>query len=121
MTADSYRHSAHELIQKARDELAAGDSRQASEKGWGAAAQMLKAIAEQTGAPHHSHASLARMASEVYGQTGEDSIATWFAIAQNLHINFYEDNLSEEFIQIYLNQISLLVNRLDRYLSATGV
>ena len=121
MTADSYRHSAHELLQKARDELSAGDSRQASEKGWGAAAQMLKAIAEQTGAPHHSHASLARMASEVYGQTGEDSIATWFAISQNLHINFYEDNLSEEFIQIYLNQISLLVNRLDRYLSATGV
>ena len=116
MSTDSYRRSSHELLQKARSELDAGDTRQASEKGWGATAQMLKAIAQQAGTPHHSHASLAQIAGAVHRQTGEDSIATWFAIAQNLHVNFYEDNLSPEFIHIYLNQITLLVNRLDRYL-----
>lgn len=121
MSTDSYRRSAYELLQQARDELATGDVRQASEKGWGAAAQMLKAIAQQDGEQHHSHAALARVASDVHRQTGEDEIATWFAIAQNLHVNFYENNLSEEFIHIYLNQISLLVNRLDRHLVETAV
>ena len=117
MSTDSYRHSARELLEKARDELAAGDIRQASEKGWGATAQMLKAIAQRDGVPHHSHAALARIASDVHGQTGDDNIATWFAIAQNLHVNFYEDNLPAEFVQIYLNQISLMVSRLERYLT----
>lgn len=41
----------------------------------------------------------------------------WFPISQNLHVNFYEANLSPEFIHIYLNQISLLVNRLERHLA----
>ena len=117
MSTDSYRESAHGLLQKARDELAAGDTRQASEKGWGATAQMLKAIAQKNEIPHHSHAALARIASDVHRATGEESIATWFAIAQNLHVNFYEDNLSAEFVQIYLNQIALMVSRLERYLT----
>ena len=117
MSTDSYRRSAHELLQKARDELDAGDTRQASEKGWGATAQMLKAIAQKDGIPHHSHAALARIASDVHRQTGEENIATWFAIAQNLHVNFYEDNLSPEFVGIYLNQMTLMVSLLDRYLT----
>ena len=117
MSTDSYRRSAHELLQKARDELDAGDTRQASEKGWGAAAQMLKAIAQKDGIPHHSHPALARIASDVHTQTGDEIIATWFAIAQNLHVNFYEDNLSPEFVRIYLNQMTLMVSRLDRYLT----
>ena len=119
MSTDSYRESAHELLQKAREELAVGDIRQASEKGWGATAQMLKAIAQRDNIPHHSHAALSRIASDVHQQTGEETIATWFAIAQNLHVNFYEDNLSPEFVQIYLNQITLMVSRLERYLAET--
>ena len=117
MSTDSYRQSAFELLQKARDELGAGDVRQASEKGWGATAQMLKAIAQKDGIPHHSHAALARIASDVHRQTGEENIATWFAVAQNLHVNFYEDNLSPEFVRIYLNQMTLMVSRLERYLT----
>ncbi len=117
MSADSCRESARELLDKARDELAAGDVRQASEKGWGATAQMLKAIAQRDEIPHHSHAALARIASDVHRQTGDDDIATWFAIAQNLHANCYEDNLSPEFVRIYLNQITLMVSRLERYLA----
>ena len=116
MTTTSYRQSARELLQKARDELAVGDTRQASEKGWGATAQILKAIVQRDGVPHHSHASLSQTASRVHRQTGDDDIATWFGIAQSLHVNFYEDNLSPDFIHIYLHQVTLLVNRLDRYL-----
>ena len=78
---------------------------------------MLKAIAQQDGIPHHSHASLARIASDVHTKTGDENIATWFSIAQNLHVNFYEDNLSPEFVRIYLNQMTLMVGRLDRYLT----
>lgn len=117
MSTDSYRRSAFELLQKARDELCTGATRRASEKGWGATVQMLNAIAQKDGIPHHSHAALARIASDVHTQTGDENIATWFAIAQNLHVNFYEDNLSPGFVRIYLNQMTLMVGRLDRYLT----
>ena len=49
MTTQKYRDSSRSLLSQAKTELAAGDVRQASEKAWGAAAQMVKAIAEQRG------------------------------------------------------------------------
>ena len=58
MTQDGekYKSAGRELLEKARDELAQGDLRQASEKGWGAAAQMVKAVAERRGWRHDGHA-----------------------------------------------------------------
>ena len=48
-TTTDYRASSHTMMAQSRDELAKGDLQQASEKGWGAAAQMMKAIAESRG------------------------------------------------------------------------
>ncbi len=42
-TTTDYRASSHTMMAQSRDELAKGDLQQASEKGWGAAAQMMKA------------------------------------------------------------------------------
>ena len=49
MASQKYQRDSRGLLAQARGELAQGDLRQASEKGWGAAALMLKAIAEQSG------------------------------------------------------------------------
>ncbi len=43
---------------QARAELAGGDARQASEKGWGAAAQIVKAVANSRGWQHRGHSLL---------------------------------------------------------------
>ena len=42
---ERYATAARELFGKAQESLALNDLRQASEKGWGAAAQMVKATA----------------------------------------------------------------------------
>ncbi|MXZ67886.1 MAG: hypothetical protein F4Z17_02565 [Acidimicrobiia bacterium] len=65
MTTLTYQDAARHLLAQAFEELAAGDSRQASEKGWGAAAQMIKAIASSRGWSHGSHASLYRLISRL--------------------------------------------------------
>ena len=49
-TAEEYRTAAHQLYDQALVELEAGDLRQASEKLWGAAAQVLKSSAKPPGA-----------------------------------------------------------------------
>ncbi len=56
--AREYSGAGRDLLVKAREELAQGDVRQASEKGWGAAAQMVRAVAEQRGWEHTGHALL---------------------------------------------------------------
>ena len=54
MATQKYRDDSHRLLAQARAELDAGELRQASEKGWGAAALIIKAIAEQRGDWEHS-------------------------------------------------------------------
>ena len=49
MTTQTYQQASQRFLAQAKQELANGDLPQASEKGWGATAQILKAIAEQRG------------------------------------------------------------------------
>ena len=58
----AYRDRSREYLAKAFRELEDGDLTQASEKGWGAAAQMVKAVADERGMDHHYHAAVFRAA-----------------------------------------------------------
>ena len=49
MATQKYQQQSRHLLTQALRELDQGDLVQASEKGWGAAAQMVKAVAEQRG------------------------------------------------------------------------
>ena len=110
---DTYRDSAADLLEQARTELAAGDVRQASEKGWGAAAQSVKAIAEARDWEHRNHAALFRAASQLAAETGDDDIHRWFHTASSLHVNFYEDWLEAAAVRVGLQDVERLVRRLS--------
>ena len=96
MTTHAYRSASRRLLEQARVELAAGDVRQASEKGWEAAAQMVKAVAQQRGWDHDGHGLLFRAAQRLRNETGDWDIPRRFAVAGSLHSNFYEDWLEAE-------------------------
>ena len=91
MVAQIYKEASEALIKQGEDELARGDTRQASEKGWGAAAQMVKSVAEQRGWEHKAHAELYNVIARLVAETGDDEIRRLFAVAGNLHVNFYEN------------------------------
>ena len=74
MTAQKYRESSHHLLAQARAELAAGDARQASEKGWGAAALMLKAVAEERGWEHGRHRHHLRTVGRLRSELGDGAV-----------------------------------------------
>ena len=65
MTGQHYTPASQRFLAQARRELSAGDLAQASEKGWGATSQILKAIAEQRGWEHNSHRHLHQIASRL--------------------------------------------------------
>ena len=94
----TYQDAARHLLAQSFQELAAGDSRQASEKGWGATAQMIKAIASSRGWKHDSHAALYRVIDRLVNETGDDNIGAGFGMANALHQNFYENWGSADYV-----------------------
>ncbi|MDE0168043.1 MAG: PaREP1 family protein [bacterium] len=101
------------FLVKARSYLAEDDLLQASENGWGAAAQMVKSIAEARGWPHNGHHELWRVANRLVDETGDRDIRTAFGLAGALHTNFYEGWLPRENVEDYLDQVANLLSKLE--------
>ena len=109
----TYQEAARQLLAQGFAELARGDSRQASEKGWGAAAQMIKAIASNRGWRHDSHASLYRVVGRLVKETGDDAIRGLFSTANALHQNFYENWGDADYVSGGLADVRKLLHKLE--------
>ncbi len=103
-----------DYLAKAWTYLDADDLNQASEKGWGAAAQMVKAAAEARDWEHDGHRKLWEAVSMLVDETGDEDIRNSFGHAHNLHINFYDSLLPRETVDAYLGRVAELVDKLDR-------
>ena len=84
-----YESQAREFLTKSREYLALGDLHQASEKGWGAAAHMAKAVAVAQGWTYDSHADFSTVLYEARRLTGNASLGASRSIANELHFNYY--------------------------------
>ncbi len=112
MTTQTYQEASWTLLAQSEAELAQGDIRQASEKGWGAAAQIVKAVAQQRGWPHQRHAALFRVISSLAEETGDDQLRNLFQVANSLHTNFYENWDTADNVSAALADVRLLVDKL---------
>ena len=119
MTTQTYQQASQRFLAQAKQELAAGDLPQASEKGWGATAQILKAIAEQRGWEHSRHRHYHRSVSRLRSETGDGDIAHLFAVASVLHENFYEDQMEAHDVAHALVDVEVLMDKLIPLLSQT--
>jgi len=105
--------TSQELLVDARRHLAEGDLLQASEKGWGAAAQMVKSVAEARGWRHTGHHHLWRTINRLAKETGDVDISRLFTQASALHTNFYEGWLPVEMVADNLDQVEDLLLKLE--------
>ena len=110
---DHYRDLSAGYLRKARAHLAEGDLTQASEKGWGAAAVLVKAAAEKRGWQHDGHRNLWNVARQLVGETGDPDLRLEYGYAQAMHINFYEAAMNREEVEEYLQHVERLVGKLD--------
>ena len=107
----------HAFLAQAWTELEAEDLHQASEKGWGAAAQLVKAYAADRGLPHNSHGRLHAAVSRLVAETGDGSMRTLFNEAGGLHSNFYEGGFDIHDIRESLEQVGEFVDRVSTLLN----
>jgi hypothetical protein len=113
-----YRQCGKDNMAKAFKELGDGDLAQASEKGWGAAALMVKAMAEQRVWDHNSHGGLHVSVNRLAQETGDDSLNRLFLVANGLHVNFYEGWFQAEQVEVGLEAVRQFVDRMDALLDA---
>ena len=116
MSTTTYREQSKVFLAQASEELARGDLRQASEKGWGAAAQIVKAAAEARGWEHGRHATLYNVVRGLAEEAGDQELKFTFAVAGELHTNFYEHHLSAEYVEDYLSRVAAFVEKVEALL-----
>ncbi len=114
--AEYHTDTASEFLSKAHTYLAEGDLLQASEKGWGATARMVKAVAETRGWRHSSHGDLYRVVNRLANETSDQRLRILFRSANDLHQNFYEGLMPEEFVAEALEDVEEITSRLTEVL-----
>ena len=113
MTTQTYQDAAIHLLQQAETELAAGDTRQASEKAWGAAVQAVKAVCELRGWRHRNYKALQRAVRNLQDETADDDLRLLFRSAYVLHVNFYEDDEDPQFVAEGIADVRRFIDKLE--------
>ena len=108
----TYLDTSRTLLVQGFAELEQGDTRQASEKGWGATAQMLKSIAQHMGWDHRGHRLIRRVASRLADETGDAEIRRLYRVASDLHTNFYEGTDTAADVKAGLEDVRRLLDKL---------
>ena len=107
------------LIQQAREELAVGERLQATEKVWGALAQMMKAHGQQRGWLNlGSHRTVGHIARQLAAEYDSRAILDAYVAADNGHRNFYDNEMSPpeitEIIAVVADVLPQLEGALDQ-------
>ena len=84
-----YRQQSRAFLVKGREYLADDDLHQASEKGWGAAAWMARAVAEAQGWQYTKHNEFFVVMRQARQLSGEARLRTLGDTANTLHGNYY--------------------------------
>ena len=112
----TYREQSRIFLRQAHEELSKGDLRQASEKGWGAAAEIVKAIASRRRWNHWYHDGLHWSVAQISQETGDDEFQTLFGNANALNANFYEGWLPQATVALYVRQVETFVGKVESLL-----
>jgi hypothetical protein len=99
-------------MNEAEDFLKKGDYVQASEKGWKAVAQAVKALAAKNGREIRSHRELQEYAASIIEKDAE--LRKGWSAAGELHRNFYEAWLPPKLVRGYIEDVKEFLSRIMR-------
>lgn len=110
--AERYLKLNRKYLEDAEKFLAEGDHAQASEKLWGATAEMVKAVASKRGVELKGHRDLWGFVTKLDGERPELNLLKLFHIANSLHINFYENWMTPEAVTKGAEAVKELIEKL---------
>ena len=113
--SDEHTITSRELFGKAEEALVQDDLLQASEKGWGAAAHLVKSVAQRRNWRHDGHRELYQVVNRLAQETGDNQIRVLFNSASALHMNFYENWMPKEMVEESLAQVAEFLRKLEDF------
>ena len=103
-------------LMEAEEFLRKGDLVQASEKAWGAAAQIVKAVAAREGKELRSHVELWRFVDEVARRLNDVELRRLWRTANALHQNFYENWMPPDDVKYAIEDVKEFIEKLRKLL-----
>lgn len=112
---EDYVAQAREFLDASRTYLAGGQLHQASEKGWGAAAHMAKAVALAQGWRYDTHAHFSVVMNEASRRLNDERFRFQRGVPDQLHGNYYrrKRHLNADDIGTDLDGVAYLINLLE--------
>ena len=96
--------------------LAKGDYAQTSEKAWGAAAQIVKAVAAREGREPRDHAELCKFVDELAKRLNDIELRRLWRTANALHQNFYENWMPPDDVKYAIEDVKEFIEKLRKLL-----
>ena len=112
--AEHHSNLMRKYVKEAEDLLAKGDHVQASEKLWGAAAEVVKEIAAKRGVELRTHGDLWEFVTKLRIELKDPELSRLFLQANYLHQNFYEGILPLEAVIDGAEAVKEFIGKLER-------
>ena len=119
-TVEEHTAQALKFLEQSDAEFAAGDTRQGAEKLYGAACQIVIAVAKQRGWGYNSHRDNKNATSRLADEYDDPFLHAGFTVAEKFHVHFYHGNLEDYEITVdrpvaqrYVQRMVDLVERSD--------
>jgi len=114
--AEHYKRLNGKFLRDADELLKKSDVVQASEKFWGAAAEIVKVYAAKKGLKVRTHADLWQIVIALDKQRPRLGLHEEFLTASYLHTNFYEDELLPESVRAAGDVVRRFIGKMERLL-----
>lgn len=112
--AKHYSNLMRKYFKDAEAFLAKGDYVQASEKLWGAAAEIVKVVAAKRDVELRTHRDLWEFVTKLRTELKDPEVSRLFLQANYLHQNFYEGILPPEVIMDGAEAVKQFIDKLQR-------
>ncbi len=117
----------NERVRTARDfldasdrEFGAGDNRQGSEKLWGAATQIVIAMAQERGWDYGSHHAMKAASARLTVEYADPAFQDGFGLAEKFHGNFYHNFMEDFQLEVDRPRMREFIERMLAYHSEGG-
>jgi len=101
-------------LKEAETFLAKGDYVQASEKLWGAAAEIVKVVAAKRGVDLKTHSDLWDFVTKLRIELKDPEISRLFSQANYLHQNFYEGIMPPQAVKDTADAVKEFISKLEK-------
>ena len=112
--AEHYSDLMRKYSREAEAFLAKRDYVQASEKLWGAAAEVVKVVAAKRGVELRTHSDLWEFVAKLRVELKDPELSRLFLQANYLHQNFYEGVLPPEAVRDGAESVKEFIDKLER-------